>query len=159
MRSKWLIAALVLSLAGNLALAGFVAGRISAPPPVPAGLDPMLGMFRVLHALPEARREVLRPEVRAGFRGLRDELRRMRSAQHGINAALIAEPFDQEALAAALARFRAALLDSQEHNHEALIRIAGRMTTSERQLLRDAMTRARPPQHRERDGAGDPRER
>lgn len=156
MRSKWLIAALVLSLAANLALAGFVAGRISGPPPVPAGLDPTLGVFRVLHALPEARREVLRPEVRAGFRGLRDELRRMRSAQHDINEALTAKPFDPETLAAALARFRAALLDSQEHNHDTLIRIAGRMTAAERQRLRDAMTRARP--HRERAGGGNPGE-
>ena len=155
MRNKWLIAALVISLAGNLALAGFVAGRFSAPPPVPAGLDPTLGLFRVLRGLPEARREELRPEVRAGFRGLRDELRRMRSAQHGINEALTAEPFDQEALAAALARFRAALLDSQEHNHDALIRIASRMTATERRLLQDAMTRARPPRHREQDAAGD----
>ena len=56
-----------------------------------------------------------------------------------------------------LARFRAALLDSQEHNHAALIRVAGRMTVEERRLLRDAMTRGRPP--REREGSGDRRER
>jgi uncharacterized membrane protein len=159
MRSKWLIAALVVSLAGNLALAGFVAGRVSAPAPVPAGLDPTLGMFRMLHALPEERRDALRPEVRASFRGLRDELRRMRNAQHGINEALTAEPFDREALAAALTRFRAALLDSQEHNHAALTRIADEMTAGERRLLRDAMTRARPPQHRRPDAAGDPADR
>ena len=157
MRNKWLIAALVISLAANLALAGFVAGRIGAPPPAPAGLDPTLGMFRVLHDLPEARREALRPEVRASFRGMRDELRRLRNAQRDINEALTAEPFDDEAMAAALARFRAALLDSQEHNHAALIRVAGRMTVEERRLLRDAMTRGRPP--REREGSGDRRER
>lgn len=143
MRSKWLIVALIASLAGNLALGGFVFGRLGTPAPVPAALDPSLGMFRVLRELPEARREALRPPLREHFRSLRGDLQGMREAQRRINRALAGEPFDATALETALQGFRTALLDSQEHNHAMLVRLAGAMTAEERQLLRDAMTRSR----------------
>jgi len=149
MRNSWLIAGLVVSVGVNLMLGGFVVGRLSGPGPVPAALDPSVGMFRVLPRLPEQRREALRPQVRQHFRALRDELRRLRSAQHGINEALTAEPFAAEDLTAALARFRAALLASQEQNHALLVNVAGEMTAAERQLLREAMTRRQRPGQRE----------
>jgi uncharacterized membrane protein len=149
MRSKWLMLALVVSVVLNLLLAGFVIGRLSGPGPVPAALDPSVGMFRVLPRLPEPRREALEPRVREHFRALRDELRRMRATQRSINQALAAEPFSAEDLTAALARFRAALLASQEQNHALLVDIAADMSAAERRLLRDAMTRRRPPGHRD----------
>jgi len=79
---------------------------------------------------------------------LRDELRRMRTAQRSINESLAAEPLAAEDLTAGLARFRAALLASQEQNHALLVDIAADMSAAERRLLRDAMTRRRPPGHR-----------
>ena len=145
MQSRWLIAALVVSLAVNLALAGFVAGRMTLPGPAPAALDPSLGMFRVLRELPEPRREALRPLMVEHFRSLRGDLHRMRAAQRRINQALATQPFDPDALSAALEGFRRALLDSQRDNHRALVRVAGDMTSEERALLRDALTR--PPRH------------
>jgi len=150
MRGKWLMLALVVSAALNLLLAGFVFGRLSGPGPVPAALDPSVGMFRVLPRLPEPRREALEPRVRKHFRALRDELRAMRAAQGSINEALAAEPFSAPDLTAALARFRTALLASQEQNHALLVDIAGDMSAAERRLLREAMTRRRPPGHRDR---------
>lgn len=152
MRNKWLIASLVASLAVNLALAGFVIGRLSMPGPVPAALDPSLGMFRVLRDLPESRRDELRPAMREHFRSLRGDLKRMRSAQRHINTALAAQPFDAAALNAALERFREALLESQVANHQALVRVAADMTPAERQLLRQSMTR--PPHHPPPRGRG-----
>jgi len=154
MRNRWLLLALAASLGLNLVLAGFVVGRLSGPGPVPATLDPSVGMFRILPRLPEPRREALKPRVREHFRALRDELRRMRSAQQGINEALTAEPFAAEELTAALARFRAALLASQEQNHDLLVGIADDMSPAERRLLRDAMTRRHRPVHRERTEPG-----
>jgi uncharacterized membrane protein len=145
MRHKWLIASLVASLAVNLALAGFVVGRLTLPGAVPATLDPSLSMFRVLRQLPEPRRDELRPIVRAHFVGLRGDLRRMREAQDHINAALATHPFDAAALNGALEGFRQALMDSQQANHRVLVRVAGDMTPAERELLREAMTR--PPRH------------
>lgn len=152
MRGKWLVLALLLSVALNLLLAGFVIGRLSGPGPVPAALDPSVGMFRMLHRLPEPRREALEPRVREHFRALRDELRRMRAAQRSINESLAAEPFPAEDLAAALAQFRAALLASQEQNHALLVDVAADMNAAERRLLRDAMTRRRPPGQRDPGG-------
>lgn len=141
MRSKWLIVALVASIAVNLGLGGFLIGRMTMPWPVPATLDPSLGMFRVLRELPEPRREALRPLVHEHFRSLRGDLRRMRVAQQRINAALDTQPFDAEALADALTGFRQALMDSQQANHRVLVRIAGDMTPEERALLHEAMSR------------------
>jgi uncharacterized membrane protein len=161
--SKWLVIGLIASIAVNLALAGFVAGRISVPGPVPAGLDPSLSLYRVLHQLPDPRREAFRPTVRAHFHSMRGELRRMREAQRGINEALTQEPFEPEALGRALQDFRAALLDGQQDNHHVLIEVATSMTPEERLLLRDAMIRhrSRPPHGRPpssfRDGGPAPR--
>jgi uncharacterized membrane protein len=139
--SKWLIIGLVVSIAANLALAGFVAGQMSRPGPVPAMLDPSLSLFRVIHQLPEARGEAFRPTVRAHFRSLRGDLRRMREAQHGINEALTQEPFEPEALEQALTAFRAALLDGQRENHQVMVKVAESMTSEERQVLLEAMQR------------------
>ncbi|MEQ8857113.1 MAG: periplasmic heavy metal sensor [Pseudomonadales bacterium] len=155
--SRWLLVVLIASLAVNLALAGFVVGRLSGPDGLaPASLDPSLGMFRVLRELPEARREALGPPLRDHFRGLRGELRRMREAQRQINDALAAEPFDADALTAALGGFRAALLDSQQANHALLVRMARAMTAEERALLIDAMTRGRPHGRRSDQREGSP---
>lgn len=147
--NRWLLIALIASVAANLGLAGFVTGRLSAAGPVPAALDPSLGMFRVLRELPEPRRDALRPAFREHFRGLRSELREMRAAQQRINRTLTAEPFDAEALDAALAGFRNALLASQEANHRLLVGTARVMTAEERRLLRDTMSRRPGPHQRE----------
>ena len=154
--NKWVLAGLVVSVALNLALAGFVAGRMTGPGPVPATMDPSLSLFRVIHQLPEERRDAFRTTVREHFRGMHGDLRRMRQAQRGINEALEREPFDAEALDSALQRFRSALLEGQQDNHALLVRVAATMTPQERQALRDAMTRHR--RHRDDRGKSSYRE-
>lgn len=141
---KWLIIVLVLSLAANLALGGFVIGRMSHGGPVPGVMDPSLSLFRMMRELPERRREAFRPTVREHFHDMRDELRRMRAAQRGINDALEQEPFDADALEQALTDFRAALVASQRDNHDLLVRVAAAMSHEERAILREAMVRRRP---------------
>lgn len=148
---KWLVAALIVSLAVNLALAGFVAGRMSAPGPAPAMLDPAMSLFRVVRHLPDERREAFQPPLREHFRALRGDLRRMREAQRDINLALEEEPFQPQALAQSLSDFRDALLTSQQANHALLVRLAAEMTPQERLALREAMARRGP-----RPGRGDP---
>lgn len=149
MRSrKWLVFGLVASLAINLALAGFVVGRLGAPGLAPVALDPSLGLIRVVRGLPDDRREALSGELREHFRSLRPNIRQMRVAQRQINESLAEEPFQPQALTEALATFRGALLDSQQHSHEVLVAIAARMTPDERRQLGEAMTRRRgPPGH------------
>lgn len=138
--NKWLVAALIISLAANLALAGFVAGRLSGSGPVPA-FDPSLALFRMLRDLPEERREQLRPSLHEHFRSMRGDLRDLRRAQRRIDSALTAGQFDAEALSAALDDFRRALLDNQRDNHAMLVRVASTMSVEERVLLKESMTR------------------
>lgn len=156
MRSnKGLIAALVVSLALNLALIGFAAGRIGAGP----GAHPIVASFgaaRVLRQLPDARQDELRPLYREQMREIRPHIRELRQSQHHLAAALTAEPFDRDVLAAELAEFRTALLASQTASHQALVELAHAMTPEERALLRTSIAfrarSARPPGDREGHG-------
>jgi uncharacterized membrane protein len=151
---SWLIAALIASLGINLALGGYLLGRLSGARP--AAVDPMLSALRMVRDLPDERRRALRPLLREPFRAMRPDVRRMWAAQTRINAALTAEPFDPDALDAALADFRDALLASQRSSHPGLVRLAGAMTAAERLTLRDAM--GSPPQRHGRHDDRQPRE-
>jgi uncharacterized membrane protein len=140
MRTRnWLTVALAASVAVNLALVGFLAGRAGPAPGMTMPPDPSLGAFRVLRDIPESRRDALRPLLREHLRAVRPHLRRLRSAQADIRHALEAEPYDSKALDTALAEFRGALATSQRHSHQALSRLAANMTPGERRLLLDAM--------------------
>jgi uncharacterized membrane protein len=136
-----LILALLLSLAANLALGGFIAGRMSAPasPPAPVAMDPYVGSLRALRDLPEHRQAAMRPLLREHLRDLRPSVRDVRRAQRRVDEALTAEPFDPAALATALERFRTALLESQERSHGALVQLTGSLNPEERLALREAM--------------------
>ncbi len=153
MRNKWLITGLLVSLAINVALTGFVAGRLAPHGPRPADFDPALGPLRMLRDLPEERRDALRNAVRAHFRGMRGDIQRLRAAQREINEALAEEPFEPNHMRTALDGFRSALMDSQVDNHESLVQIAAAMTPAERRMLREAMTRSRHDRRYGRHGA------
>lgn len=148
---SWLLAALAASVVVNLVLGGYLLGRLSAGRP-PGSVDPMLSGLHMVRALPEARRDELRPLLRASFRDMRPEMRRMWRAQRRIDAALDAEPFAAAELEAALAEFRGALLATQQRSHQAVVELASVLTPAERRLLREAM--AVPPRrhHRGDDG-------
>jgi len=136
---KWMFAALAISVGINLALAGFMAGRMIEPRFGPPRLDPALAFFPVVRQLPEERRDVLRPIMSAEFGAARPNMRRMIAAQRAINDALTADPYSEKTLAAALADFRGALLASQEDSHAALVRLANALTQDERNMLAGAM--------------------
>ena len=138
--SKWLLITLAVSLALNLALIGFVAGRASGPGMRHLAPDPSLGAFRLVRQLPEERREALRPLLREHYRGIRPKLRALHASQAKIRDALDSEPYDPAELERALDAFRAALLASQEHSHRALIRVASDMSPDERHQLIQAMS-------------------
>lgn len=156
MRNRnWLVIGLVLSIAVNLALAGFVAGRLLRPGPFPAMLDPSLSLYRVIHDLPEPRRDAFRATMREHFHDLRGDIERMRRAQHDINDALERQPFDPHALDEALDRFRDALMDGQRSNQAVLVKVATAMTPDERKTLLEAMSHAGPRHRHGRRRPGD----
>jgi uncharacterized membrane protein len=144
---NWLLIALGASLVINLALGGFVLGTMTAAAPVPT-VDPTMTSLRLVRDLPDERRQALGPLLRESVRAMRPEVRRMRAAQHRINASLATEPFDPDELDAALREFRDALVASQQLSHPGLVRLAVAMTPRERALLRDAM--GSPPERRYR---------
>ncbi len=139
-KNSWLMLILVISLAANLALIGFVAGRGYLPGMRHLAPDPALGAFRMVGQLPLERREAMRPLLREHFRGMRPRLQRLHAAQGQIRAALLADPYSAEALTKALDDFRAALLASQEYSHQALLALVAQMTPEERAQLTRSMT-------------------
>jgi uncharacterized membrane protein len=149
-----MFAALAISLGINLALAGFIAGRMIEPRFGPPRLDPALAFFPVVRQLPEERRDVLRPIMSAEFAAVRPNMRRMAAAQRAIRDALTAEPYSEDALADALAEFRSALLASQEDSHAALVRLASALTQDERNMLATSMRHGPHPGIRRSGGPG-----
>ena len=150
MRSnKWLILGLVISVGINVAIAGFFVGRIShgGHPP---NLDPTIGFMRVLADLPEARRRELRPLAAERMRQVIPSLRAMRSAQRRLRELILAEPFDQTALEAALTAFRQHLSTSQVVSHRAFVQLITELSPAERRVLVDFIRHPR----QGRPGAG-----
>jgi uncharacterized membrane protein len=141
---KWLLIALAISLAANLALGGFLAGRMTGGALRPAPVDPALAFVRVVRELPDDRQAALAPLVREQFRSARGSVRDLRRAQRDITAALTSEPFDDAALTQALERFRTALLASQEASHATLVPLVAAMTPEERVRFEKAMRRQYP---------------
>jgi uncharacterized membrane protein len=152
--SKWLILALIVSLGANIALVGFLAGRASTIDLRPGGLDPMLGFTHILHELPQARHEALRPLVREHMRSVRPSIREIRRAQRELGAAMLAEPFRRADLEAALKGFREHLADSQVTSHTSFVMLVEQLTPDERKLLVEVLQRQ--PRHR-RFPARDPK--
>ncbi|MCZ6644431.1 MAG: periplasmic heavy metal sensor [Gammaproteobacteria bacterium] len=139
--NKWLIVALVVSLAINFALAGFFIGRASNLDLHRTLMDPTLGFSRVLRQLPDERRAELRPLIRRHFRGMRPSLGGIRQAQSELNEALTADPFDAQRLAVALEQFREHLADNQMASHDSLVALVAALEPGERRLLVESMRR------------------
>ena len=142
MKSKWLIGGLGASLILNLALIGFLIGAAFGPPPPWArrSFDPTDGLAQMMRFLGEERRRDLldgreRREIGAS-------LRELRRTQRAIYKAVVAEPFDHEALAATLAQFREQFASSQALSHAALADLIAQLTPKERRrFARQRFTR------------------
>ena len=144
--AKWLVTGLAISLALNLVLVGFLAGRwlqAAGPPP---GHDPALLLWPALKGVPAAEREALRPVLRKSLRESRVQMRTIRRAQRSVQESLRSEPFVATELAGALDELRQALNDSQSARHATLVKVATRLSPDERRRLAAGMAaHGRPP--------------
>ena len=105
-RNRRLLAGiLVVSLAFNLFVAGFLFARWLRPIPERSGW-PMAGVMRGFERLPAAKREQLRRLTRAHRQTLREKITRLRQARTEAARRLEADPFDPRALEQTLARIR-----------------------------------------------------
>ena len=130
---RWIWAVMVLSLAGNLAVAGVLGGRYLDR----MTRDPELGRFaaRLLEDIPEGQRAEAREILLAG-RGDRETFRRrLAEASLGVTAALAAEPFDPAALERAVEARRAVFAGRWERRRESFLRLAGALDAEGRARL------------------------
>ena len=146
-KSKWLVIALTLSVAINILIAGFVIGRSGANRA--EALDPTAGYYRLMRSWPEERRAAFEPMMQMHMRGMREHFKALQPAHAAVYAALQAEPFDAQALKAALQQLRSHLHASQIETHESLIEIAAAMSPEERHRLAGKLQAPR--KHRSRN--------
>ncbi len=139
MKSRWLIVLLVVSVAINFALAGYLLGRSSDRP----GFDPTRGYVFWARSLPEDRRAELAPLIRKDLRAKRPNTRALRRQHRQVNEILRAEVFDKEALSAALAKLREGHHQGQAASHEAFVSFVEQLSLTERQALAEDLSRPR----------------
>ncbi|MDG4648610.1 periplasmic heavy metal sensor [Roseibacterium sp. SDUM158017] len=135
--------ALAVSLALNLLVAGLVAGAMLAHGG--RGDAPairMLGLGPFALALPREGRDEVRERLAEGMTGLRAERARIGSSLGQVRRALLAEPFDREAAARALAASRDAAAALQAGGHAALLDTLAGMSLDERERVADRLGRA-----------------
>ena len=172
MKPKWLVIALVVSVALNIAALGIGIGFATGSPHGVRGIDPTAGLARLIRSLPEARRAEL---TRAGTPAMSDgelrlrigtSLRHLRASQRTIAKAVAKEPFDPAAVHAALADFRDHSAANQASSHQAFVEILGRLTPDERRRFLETMRpgkdrrgRHGPRSRPERPGRVDPQTR
>lgn len=148
-RRTWMKWALVASVGLNLAFAGLVAGAlIKGPPPAPW---PGIALLQYARALPEPFREDLGHALRdrgPDWKGPREALRGQREA---LAAALTAEPYAPDTVAALLARETELTSELSNRGATLLVEQIGRMSPEERATyaaaLRDLPLRG-PHRHR-----------
>lgn len=134
----WMKLLLVVSLVGNAAVLGIVGGwKMRHGAPEEPGLSRQ--QARILHMVPDARREA----ARAILLSRQDEIgaarTQMRAAQEEMLAAIRAEPFSAERLAAALAARQSAGGRVWGISYEQLGEIAAGLDAAERAALADRL--------------------
>jgi uncharacterized membrane protein len=135
--------ALAMSLALNLLILGLVGGAMLAIGPRGGGDDPRLrtlGLGPFALALDREDRDAVRGRI--DREALRGDRRVLGASLMQLRGALLAEPFDRVAAAAALAQARGATEALQAHGHGALLDQVETMSADERAALAERLDRA-----------------
>lgn len=135
----WMKLLLVLSLLGNAAVTGLVAGSMMRHDRRPEEPGLSRQQARILHMVPDPKREA----ARAILLSRKDEADAarvaMRAAQEEMVAAIRAEPFSAERLSAALAARQAASSQVWGIGYQQIAEIAAGLNAAERAELADRM--------------------
>jgi uncharacterized membrane protein len=151
-QSRWiavLSAALFVSLALNIFVAGWVAGHGIGRPGGPGMMSEggiRLGMQRVLRVLPPDDRKLMEGLFEARRSAIRGAFEALREAREAVGDTLRAEPFDQAAFERAYAEMRRRSAEIQESIHDVIMAAAPRLSPTGRRELAEARWR-----HDERD--------
>lgn len=142
---RWLYPVLFLSLALNLLVAGMIVGRIASPDgPRRADFGAARGLVGepFLRALPEGHRHELMREVIHQSASLRESREALRGRFQAFVAALRADPYDPDAVAALLAEQRQAALRRNDLGETLLLARLHAMNSAEREAYADALERS-----------------
>lgn len=132
-RPQWMKIALILSVALNLLLVSFVAGRVLFPEPRLVG--PHVALHHATEELSPEAQEIVRQTMRAHRQELRAHVRALRGEKAALQELLGAEPLDEAAIAAVLREIRRHNGAIQEEIHAATLEIARQLPPEERQHL------------------------
>ena len=124
---KWLTIALAISLAVNVLFLGFYAARVAR-----RSHDKWGGMEM------GSDRSALREKWKAQADALRGRRQAVETARRAVRAALVAQPFDGQALATALTALRGETNEAQTALDQAFVRYAEGLTPEDRQQLAES---------------------
>ena len=146
-RSKWISIGLIVSLIVNLLLVGFIVGRASQAP-FAMGPDPTMAFPRFARDLPEDRRQAIRPHVRKHLTAMRPNRQALHQARVQINQAIVAEPYEPEALAQALANMHQVQIQLSQSTQLSFVQFVSALTPAERSKFVQRNKRHIKPRHR-----------
>lgn len=153
--TPWIVALLV-SVLANGAMLGLTLHTVSDGPrfdhgdhrPPPGARGDGFNVRGFLGALPEEDREAAVERLRASREDVVERLRDVRRAQAGVEEALLREPFDPDAVRAALGELRQARGQMESEVEAAIVDILAVLPPEERLQALEQGMRGRPRHHR-----------
>lgn len=132
-KKPWMKILLVVSLGLNLAVAGLVIGaKLSGHGDKRTHFAGATGLRVFMHALPDTQRREVRKYFRINRTRIHVNGEAMRTTMQTIHVAIIARPFDADALHAAFAAQRAHITTSTQDAQKAFVAIISGMTDAQR---------------------------
>ena len=139
----WLVL-LLLSVALNIGLIGFLAGKISGlAPSLRGGMPPNAAIGRFVRQLDESRQRELRPLLRTHRQTLRPGAIELRKAHGALQTALATEPLNTRAIELALDSIASTSGQRSPAFNQSFIDLVKALTQAERQLLANSLQRGR----------------
>ncbi|MGI9391044.1 MAG: periplasmic heavy metal sensor [Boseongicola sp.] len=143
---RWLVPALLVSLAINLLIVGIVVGFvISSKPPIPDRVgDNVRSLIGApfVQALPKEDRQALMKAIGAERGRLRENREALRARFEALLGALQADPFEPAAIAMLLQKQRSVAIRRQQIGESLLIERLKTMTLDERDQYADRLAHA-----------------
>ena len=127
-------AVLLLSVATNLVIAGFVVARLNGPPPPGDDIERIVAIG--IRAFPPEIQKAISEGARAKGDELRTRVNAVQDARRRMFEAMRADPFDQTALEAAYADLRAKTNDLQQVGQEITLDAVAQAPADIRQRIR-----------------------
>ena len=134
--NRWLVLALLVSLAINLLIAGVVIGRH-----LDGGAPSRMHFEWLMQDLDDATRSKMRKNMHEQMKNTRPHRHDLRQAQRALHEAILTEPFEEDRVKAAMAEVRAASARLQQTMHDQMIQILSEMSAEDRTKVFSILSR------------------